>query len=415
MKGPNGMNKRPPRSELTRRSFLSGAISIGAIGASSKLDRETIASTPSSSSVVPQTSRTRGFTLWCASGGLIDPKSSSDQPEVETFVKQCVDVGVTRLIANNASRILVDTARAHGIETHSYVALNSHGGVRMRFAWSCEFIRPPISTPEATAILNTHRPIWSSPNAQPRMSDFARTHQELRGQNRERRDELQPYERLQLSPIFPEMRRHEIGRYLDLLEKSGADGVQAEFVLANEDADGIDTNGYETAMVNAYRAQTGHDPFTLPNNTPDWIQFRADQVTVLLRELRETLRGKNPRSTFTVSLIHRERDGYLKVLQDWPRWVQDDLVDELHLWFRTTSNLKDVEHHTKEAAKIISGRCPLVVELSCYHPGSFQDPTLMLEAARRALTNGADSIGIYRGHAVDQLNFWPVIEKIVSL
>ena len=189
-----------------------------------------------------------------------------------------MDVGVTRLIANNASRILVDTARAHGIETHSYVALNSHGGVRMRFAWSCEFIRPPISTPEATAILNTHRPIWSSPNAQPRMSDFARTHQELRGQNRERRDELQPYERLQLSPIFPEMRRHEIGRYLDLLEKSGADGVQAEFVLANEDADGIDTNGYETAMVNAYRAQTGHDPFTLPNNTPDWIQFRADQV-----------------------------------------------------------------------------------------------------------------------------------------
>ena len=116
-----------------------------------------------------------------------------------------------------------------------------------------------------------------------------------------------------------------------------------------------------------------------------------------------------------MSLIHRERDDYLKVLQDWPRWVQDDLVDELHLWFRTTSSLKDVERHTKEAAKIIGGRCPLVVELSCYHPGSFQDPTLMLEAARRALTNGADSIGIYRGHAVDQLNFWPVIEKIVSL
>ena len=186
-------------------------------------------------------------------------------------------------------------------------------------------------------------------------------------------------------------------------------------MLANEDEDGVDTNGYEPAMVDAYRARTGRDPFDLPNDDPDWVQFRADQATTLVRELRQALAARPSRPTFTVSLIHRERDAYLKVLQDWPRWVDEELIDELHLWFRTTSDLRAVERHTQEAAGIVGGRCPLIVELSCYHPGSFQDPRLMLEAARRALANGADSVGIYRAHAVDQLDFWPIVEQIASM
>ena len=90
-------------------------------------------------------------------------------------------------------------------------------------------------------------------------------------------------------------------------------------------------------------------------------------------------------------------------------------MDELYLWFRTTSDVRRVERYTSQLSELIRGRCPLIVELSCYHVGSFQDPNLMLEAARVALDNGADSVGMYRGHAVDQLNFWPLIEKIRSL
>ena len=88
-------------------------------------------------------------------------------------------------------------------------------------------------------------------------------------------------------------------------------------------------------------------------------------------------------------------------------------MDELYLWFRTTSDVNRVERYTSQLAELIQGRCPLIVELSCYHVGSFQDPKLMLEAARAALANGAESVGMY--HAVDQLNFWPLIEEIRSL
>ena len=39
----------------------------------------------------------------------------------------------------------------------------------------------------------------------------------------------------------------------------------------------------------------------------------------------------------------------------------------------------------------------------------------MLRAAEVAMGCGADGVGIYRSHAVEQLNFWPVLEKMAKL
>jgi hypothetical protein len=39
----------------------------------------------------------------------------------------------------------------------------------------------------------------------------------------------------------------------------------------------------------------------------------------------------------------------------------------------------------------------------------------MLEAACRAKANGADAVGIYRSHAVEQLDFWPLVEQIEEM
>ena len=114
-------------------------------------------------------------------------------------------------------------------------------------------------------------------------------------------------------------------------------------------------------------------------------------------------------------MIAADEDHYLKVLQDWRAWVDEGLVDELYLWFRTSSDLEALERQTTYAADVIKGRCPLIAELSCYHPGSFQEPALMVEAGRVARANGADAVGVYRSHAVDQLGFWPVLEELAKL
>ena len=40
---------------------------------------------------------------------------------------------------------------------------------------------------------------------------------------------------------------------------------------------------------------------------------------------------------------------------------------------------------------------------------------MLLEAARVALDNGADAVGVYRSHAIEQLDLWSVLEKISTL
>ncbi|MFA5865461.1 MAG: family 10 glycosylhydrolase [Phycisphaerae bacterium] len=42
---------------------------------------------------------------------------------------------------------------------------------------------------------------------------------------------------------------------------------------------GVATGGYEKPMVEGFRNKTGRDPFTISNNDPEWVAFRADYFT----------------------------------------------------------------------------------------------------------------------------------------
>jgi hypothetical protein len=45
----------------------------------------------------------------------------------------------------------------------------------------------------------------------------------------------------------------------------------------------------------------------------------------------------------------------------------------------------------------------------------FQEPGLLMDGSRRALTAGADGVGVYRHHAVDQLDLWGTLAAIGRL
>ena len=168
-------------------------------------------------------------------------------------------------------------------------------------------------------------------------------------------------------------------------------------------------------MADAFREQTGRDPFIIPNGDPEWLQFRAGYVTRFLTELREAIAAAYPGVVFTSTMIAGDPDDYLKVLQDWPAWLDAGVVDELYVWWRTDSDLGRLERQARHAADVVAGRVPFIAELSCYHPGSFQDPDLLVEGARVALANGADAVGVYRSHGVDQLDLWPALERMAKL
>ena len=342
------------------------------------------------------------------------PLEESFRDDLEVWIRKCVDAGVSRIIGGDKTLALTEVARDNGIDVHPYVNYNSfprHGWARVTWGWSLDFLRPSVDAAEARAILEAHSPIYDNPKVDTSMTDFARAHPEYRSLTRDRSYTLQPGQDLYLSLAFPEVRAEQTKQFTDALADTDGTGVQIEFVLGNEDENGVVTYGYEEAVASKFEESHGKTPQEIPNDDPDWVQFRADYVTRYMVEARNAVKAVKPDAVFSATMIAGEADDYVKLLHDWPAWVDAGAFDELFFWFRTNSDLDALARQMKHAADVINGRCRVIAELSCYHPGSFQDPDLMLEAGRIAKDNGADAVGIYRTHGVEQLDFWHVLEK----
>ena len=316
----------------------------------------------------------RGVSLWCDALGLTVPEREANRTKVLAFVDRCAAHGVRRLFAKNGARILVDAARERDIDVHPYLTINDHGDAL-------------------------------------HVSDFAQAHPEFRSLGRYRKLDPEPGERVSLSLAHREVREHEVGRFAALGERSGGDSLQAELLIGNQDEDGAPTGGYEPAMVEAFKVQFGISPYDVSNREMRWTQFRADYYTRLLREMRFAL----SETRFTASFLHRPRAGYLRALLDWPRWVDDGLVDEVHVRFEATATIDTVQEHTEQAAEILAGRLPLIVALSCDTAGDFQTAETIKAAAKRARASGANEIAVYDSGAVDRLGLWPVLGEISEL
>ncbi len=350
----------------------------------------------------------RSLPLW----GIIDCEDAA------YYVDRALDAGVTRLIGPRAPGV-VGLARSRGMEVHVYVACTpfpTHGQRPVSYTWSLNYLGIDPRSPAARAVLDRHRPILVGPHrGEPSIGPFAAAHPEYRARTADGSDTLSFCDRLCLSPAFPEVRARQAAEIAGALADAGADGVQVEFVNGMEDAAGLVPAGYEERTVEEFRQATGRDARTLPADDPEWLAFRAGYVTETLVEARARVKALSLGAVFSATVIAREADRYLHGLLDWPSWVERGVLDELYLWFRTESGLDAVERRVGHAVRVAAGRVPLYVELSCYHAGSFQEPHLLLDGARRALAAGADGVGVYRHHAVDQLDLWETLAEIGRL
>ena len=222
------------------------------------------------------------------------PLEDSFRDDMEVWIRKCVDAGVSRIIGGDRTRVLTEVARENGIDVHPYVNYNSfprHGSARVTWGWSLDFLRPPVDAPEARAILEAHSPIYDNPKVDTSMTDFARAHPEYRSFTRDRSYTLQPGQDLYLSLAFPEVRAEQTRQFVDALEEADGTGVQVEFVLGNEDENGVVTYGYEEAVASKFEEAHGKNPQEVPNDDPDWVQFRADYVTRYMVEARDAVKA----------------------------------------------------------------------------------------------------------------------------
>ena len=125
-----------------------------------------------------------------------------------------------------------------------------------------------------------------------------------------------------LNPFRPEVQQLITELVLEVVNQYSADGIQFDdhMSLPRE-------FGYDPYTVALYRKDTGKPP---PANADDpaWVQWRANRITAFMQRLSQAIREARPGARISISPNYYDF-AYKLQLQDWRRWVEKGIADEL--------------------------------------------------------------------------------------
>ncbi|MBD1914037.1 MULTISPECIES: glycoside hydrolase family 10 protein [unclassified Leptolyngbya] len=133
------------------------------------------------------------------------------------------------------------------------------------------------------------------------------------------------YPRVWLNPFHPEVQQFLLGLIGEIVTRYDVDGLQLD------DHFGLPAElGYDPYTVNLYRQQ--HNGRTPPANSqdPEWMRWRANQITSLMQRTFTTIKRVKPNAI--VALSPNSQDfSYNHYLQDWSSWERAGYIEELIL------------------------------------------------------------------------------------
>lgn len=142
-----------------------------------------------------------------------------------------------------------------------------------------------------------------------------------------------------LDPGNPDVRDYTTEVYLNVLRNYDVDGIHLDQVRYYE-GDPLRW-GYNPTSVALFNGAYGRDPSTAPAPTdPQWVAWRRDQVTALVRGIYTAAKAIKPNVAVTAAVVAwgkgpqaaddwQSQPAYASVLQDWRGWLQQGIVDYL--------------------------------------------------------------------------------------
>jgi uncharacterized lipoprotein YddW (UPF0748 family) len=127
-----------------------------------------------------------------------------------------------------------------------------------------------------------------------------------------------------MNPAHPEVQAFMVRLLTDVVSRYKVDGIQLDdhFALPVE-------FGYDPYTRQLFEQEMGYAP---PSNfrDPEWMRWRADQLTRLMQKISVALRQQKPNLIISLS-PNSPGFAYRESLQDWPTWVRQGYVDEVVL------------------------------------------------------------------------------------
>ncbi len=135
-----------------------------------------------------------------------------------------------------------------------------------------------------------------------------------------------------LDPALPEVRDHVRAVVGELATTTEVDGIHLDYARYASERE-----GYHPEALERYRAETDTSGTPAPDD-PAWSEWRRAQTRALVAEARSAVDGAGRAVALSAAVIAwgagpGELGGFdatrtsREALQDWPGWVEDDLVD----------------------------------------------------------------------------------------
>lgn len=135
-----------------------------------------------------------------------------------------------------------------------------------------------------------------------------------------------------LDPGHPAAAQYTFDVALDLIRHYAVDGLHLDYIRY-----GTIREGYNPVAVERFNRLYGRSGQPAPND-PDWLQWRRDQVTALVRRIYVASQQIDPRIKVSAAVITwgagptteqgwSSTAAYASVLQDWRAWTEEGILD----------------------------------------------------------------------------------------
>jgi uncharacterized lipoprotein YddW (UPF0748 family) len=128
-----------------------------------------------------------------------------------------------------------------------------------------------------------------------------------------------------LNPCLPAVRGYLVEVCEEIVTKYPVDGLHLDYIRfpTDRNAKGVDYS-HDPATLRLYRKATGKRP---QDSDSSWRQWRTQQVTQLVFDIRRMMRRKAKTVWLTAACGPNLEESLHHHFQDGPRWVRDGMID----------------------------------------------------------------------------------------
>ena len=137
-----------------------------------------------------------------------------------------------------------------------------------------------------------------------------------------------------LTPARPAVRRYVASVAAEIAGHYAVDGIHLDYIRQPDIEVGFDPDT-RARFALAHGADPARfdrvDPARRAELTAEWRAWQRDQITAIVRAVRDTLQSIRPGITLSAAVVSDPRRADGSCAQDWRAWVRDSLIDRAYV------------------------------------------------------------------------------------